>query len=78
LTLQVTCKIIIDCQFPSDACKDGQYSKLSEAPTGSNEDIPALEDSDVDPKIREGMEKIKKLDKILADKLKVKLVELYY
>ncbi|KAK3746033.1 hypothetical protein QZH41_012976, partial [Actinostola sp. cb2023] len=42
----------------------------SRASCTSEEEMAALTDGDVDPQIREGMEKIKKLDRILSDKIK--------
>ena len=41
--------------------------KHSSSPQGES-----IVDSDVDPKIKKGLEKIRKLDAILADKIKVK------
>lgn len=41
--------------------------KRSSSPQGES-----IVDSDVDPKIKKGLEKIRKLDAILADKIKVK------
>jgi len=41
--------------------------KRSSSPQGES-----IIDSDVDPKIKKGLEKIRKLDAILADKIKVK------
>ena len=56
-----------DANDSVDDDDDNASVKRSSSPQGES-----IVDSDVDPKIKKGLEKIRKLDAILADKIKVK------